>query len=176
MLELLKLFFPIIKRIVDRLFPDPQEQADIHKQLVALEAEINARSEEAFARYIEATQPKSDRVYVWANTLIALVRPVLAVFVVVSPIFFTEKWVKFLSVLQEAGVWGAIALAPAWVWVLGRDGVRMILGVVATLRGVPLPREALPPGLPEEPRNNQPVPKPRYDDSWRPEPIGPVDK
>ena len=173
MIELLKLFFPILKRITDKLFPDPQEQAEIQKQLMALEAEINTRAEEAFVKYIEATQPKSERVYVWANTLIALVRPALAVFVVVSPIFFTEKWVQFLKVLQDAGVWGAIALAPAWVWVLGRDGVRMILGIVASLRGTQIPVEALPPGISQpSPRKEIPTPS----DPWRPEPSGPGDK
>jgi hypothetical protein len=127
----------IVKLFLERVVPDPKERAELEKRL-----------SDDFARFMEATQPKGSEIYRWAATLIALVRPMLAVFVVITPIIWTKQWVEFLGVLKDAGIWGAIALSPAWVWILGRDGVRMILGIVATLKGTPIPKEVLPPGLP----------------------------
>ncbi|MEM4381874.1 MAG: hypothetical protein QXX19_06550, partial [Candidatus Caldarchaeum sp.] len=123
----------IIKLVLERVIPDPKERQ-------ALESKLS----DDFARFIEATQPKSSDIYRWAATLIALVRPALAVFVVISPIIWTDRWMSFLGVLKEAGIWGVIALSPAWVWILGRDGVRIILGVVATLKGLPIPDGVIP--------------------------------
>jgi hypothetical protein len=128
------------------ILKDPEDE----RKAQELVAKIQAQQEEAFARFIEATQPKAERVYVWANTAIALVRPLLCVFAVISPIIWTDRWIQFLGTLKDAGVWGAIALVPAWAWILGRDGVRMILGVVAGLKGG-IPNTLLPPGIPSSP-------------------------
>jgi hypothetical protein len=154
---MLPLLLPIIKTLLERVVPDPKERADLERQM-----------SDEFARFMEATQPKGNEIYRWAATLIALVRPALAVFVVISPIVWTQQWVAFLGVLKDAGLWGAIALAPAWVWILGRDGVRMILGTVAALKNTPVPKEALPPGL--QPGMQWPAPPTYRDDAWRPEP------
>ena len=144
----------IIKRIIDQVFPDPKEKAELEKRL-----------SDEFARFIEATQPKSSDIYRWASTLIALVRPALAVFVVVSPIVWTDRWLSFLGVLKEAGVWGVIALSPAWVWILGRDGLRLILGVVATMKGQKIPEASLPPGIPG-PSTNRPYENGYHENDW----------
>ena len=153
-------WLPLLTELIRRLVPDPREQAEINQQLQRLAAEEEARKEEAWQAFIAATTPSSERVYVWANTLISLVRPALAVFAVISPIIWTDRWVKFLGVLSEAGVWGAIALVPAWAWILGRDGVRMILGLVSGLKGVPV---QMPPGVPgpSRPQPRRPVEPPR---------------
>lgn len=149
----------IIKLVLERVIPDPKERQ-------ALESKLS----DDFARFIEATQPKSSDIYRWAATLIALVRPALAVFVVISPIIWTDRWMSFLGVLKEAGIWGVIALSPAWVWILGRDGVRIILGVVATLKGLPIPDGVIPPGIQREKKAPPPVEEPidnRPDLGWR---------
>lgn len=149
----------IIKLVLERVIPDPKERQ-------ALESKLS----DDFARFIEATQPKSSDIYRWAATLIALVRPALAVFVVISPVIWTERWMSFLGVLKEAGIWGVIALSPAWVWILGRDGVRIILGVVATLKGLPIPDGVIPPGIQREKKAPPPVEEPidnRPDLGWR---------
>lgn len=150
----------IIKLVLERVIPDPKERQ-------ALESKLS----DDFARFIEATQPKSSDIYRWAATLIALVRPALAVFVVISPIIWTDRWMSFLGVLKEAGIWGVIALSPAWVWILGRDGVRIILGVVATLKGLPIPDGVIPPGIQREkkappPPAEEPIDN-RPDLGWR---------
>lgn len=163
-----QLLIPFAKDLIERLVASPAEKLEAQKALAELElrarefeAKTEAAREDAFARLMESTQPKSDRVYVWANTLIALVRPTLAVFAVISPIIWIEQWKTFLNALEGAGIWGAIALVPVWAWVLGRDGVRMILGIVAGRRGkgdvdVDALREALPPGLPPAPKRRAP--------------------
>jgi len=130
------------------ILKDPEQELKAKQLLAELEARAEAARAEEFAAFIAATQPTADRVYIWANTLIALVRPALCVFAVVSPIVWTDRWVAFLRMLADAGIWGAIALVPAWAWILGRDGVRMILGLVSGLKGVPIPTTAAPPGIP----------------------------
>jgi hypothetical protein len=127
---------------------DPEQEMEAKRLLLEMEARAEAARAEEFARFMAATQPTADRVYVWANTAIALVRPALCVFAVVSPIVWTDRWTAFLNVLANAGVWGAIALVPVWAWVLGRDGVRLLLGLTAGFRGVAIPPEVLPPGIP----------------------------
>jgi len=147
----------LAKLLLERLVPDPKERAELEKKLA-----------DDFARYIEATQPKGSEVYRWAATLIALVRPALAVFVVLAPIIWTDRWVQFLGTLEKAGIWGAIALAPAWAWILGRDGVRMVLGVTALLRGQPIPKEVLPPSIyiPKAPKEPDQDLRNPYTDDW----------
>jgi hypothetical protein len=149
---------PLLKMLLERVVPDPKERADLERQM-----------SDEFARFMEATQPKGHEIYRWAATLIALVRPALAVFVVITPIIWTQQWVAFLGVLKDAGLWGAIALAPAWVWILGRDGVRMILGTVAAFKNTSVPKEALPPGLQPGPSVSWPAPPTYRDDAWRPD-------
>jgi hypothetical protein len=83
-----------------------------------------------------------------ANVFIALVRPGLAVFSLLSIVFWTDRWVAVLKVLADAGVWGAIALIPLWEFVIGRDGLRVVLGAIVSWRTGKAPAEALPPGVP----------------------------
>lgn len=153
-MNLLGLFFPILKDIIARVIPDPAQRLELQKQMAEAEAqarEAEAKAEEAraneFAAFIAATQPSADRVYVWMNTLIAAVRPAMAVFVLISLVVYTEKWQAILSTLAGAGIWGAIGISPLLVWVLGRDGLRMVFGAIATWKGGVVPPEVLPPGL-----------------------------
>jgi hypothetical protein len=133
------------------ILKDPEQELKAKELLAQLEAQAEAARAAEFAQFMAATQPHADRVYIWANTLIAFVRPALAVFAVVSPIVWTDRWVALLRQLADAGVWGAVALVPAWAWILGRDGVRMVLALVAGARGVPVPPAAAPPGVPAAP-------------------------
>jgi hypothetical protein len=130
------------------ILKDPEQELKARQILAELEAKAEAARAEEFAAFVAATQPASSNVYVWANTLIALVRPALCVFTVVSPIIWTDRWIAFLRMLADTGIWGAIALVPAWAWILGRDGVRMILGLVAGMKGTALPASVLPPSIP----------------------------
>lgn len=149
------LILPFLQNLVGKFIADPQERAkqELALQELALkvkeaEAQMEAAREKSFADFIAATQPSADRVWVAANTLIALVRPALAVFTAVTLIFWTDRWLEILRVLKDAGVWGAVGISPLLVWVLGRDGLRMVLGVVSAVRNGKVPDEVLPPGLP----------------------------
>lgn len=172
------LILPFIQQLIGKFIADPQERAKQEQALqeLAIKAkEAEARAEEArekaFADFIAATQPSADRVYVWANTAIALVRPSLAVFTAVTLIFYTQKWLEILRVLKDAGIWGAVGISPLLVWVLGRDGLRMVLGVVGTVRNGKVPDEVLPPGLPA----SAPQPKTVKPPVWTPPPLPPVE-
>lgn len=147
------LAFEAIKFLVSKLVASPQEKAEALERLQELEikareaeAKIEVAREESFARFVESTQPKSADSYRWVNSLIALVRPGLAVFVMLSLVFATEKWTQVLGALADAGIWGAIAISPLIVWVLGRDGLRLILGYVSMKTGHPIPPDTLPVG------------------------------
>ncbi|MGI0013785.1 MAG: hypothetical protein ACREBU_10135 [Nitrososphaera sp.] len=150
------LILPFLQNLIGKFIQDPTERAKQEQALQELalkakeaEARMEEAREESFARFIASTQPTSDNLYRWANTLIALVRPTLAVFTAVSLIAYTQKWLEILTVLKEAGIWGAIGISPLLVWVLGRDGLRMVLGVVGTIKnGGAIPDGALPEGIP----------------------------
>lgn len=175
---MIEIFLPILKDLIGRLLPDPAQRLEAEKALATAaaqareaEAQMEGARAKEFADFIAATQPSPDRVYVWANTLIALVRPALAVFTAVSLIVYTDRWLNILNVLKGAGIWGAVGISPLLVWVLGRDGLRMILGVVATARGTSIPAGVLPPGLPDEREpsgNGSPKPPSRPKPVWVP--------
>lgn len=191
---LVELIVPFLGKLLDRLLPNPKDKAEAQALLLDLELkakEAEARMEEArersFADFIAATQPKSEHIHLWAATAIALVRPALAVFTAVTVFTNTEKWVWFLETLGKTGIWGAIGLSPLLVWVLGRDGLRLVLGAISTARnGGHIPPEVLPPGLPvtrgaspSAPTPGRPVlpdkPKPPVWPVWRPPHLSPVE-
>lgn len=165
-------FLPFIKPVLDILLKRLDPATQIEAQRAILEMELQVRQAEAqaeaarakeFADFIAATQPSSERVYVWVNSLIALVRPAMAVFTLVGLIAWTEKWKEILTVLSASGIWGAIGISPLLVWVLGRDGLRMVLGAIAAVRGGQIPPEVLPSGIPTpapRPIPALPAPKP----------------
>jgi len=141
-------FLPIIGKIIDRVFPDPQDAADAKATLEEAAAKTEAARAEEFAEFIKATQPTSDRVYIWANTLIAMIRPVMAVFSLLAPFVWPVPWTNFIKVVAEGAPWSIVALSPMVVWILGRDGLRMVLGLASVVKnGGRIPPEVLPEGL-----------------------------
>lgn len=142
------------------IIKDPEQEL---KAKLALE-EMAARQDAAWVEYVKATTPQltlpaADRVAVWANTFIAilyglanvfisLVRPGMAVYVGVMTVGHWQQVREILGALAASGIWGAIWLAPLWVWVLGRDITRTLIGTVVSWRTGKVPLEALPPGIP----------------------------
>lgn len=158
------LILPFLKSLLERVLDDPVARREAQQQLAELdlrvreaEAQAEAAREQAFADFIAATQPSASRVYVLFNSLIALVRPAMAVFVLVSLVVYTEKWKEILTTLASAGIWGAIGISPLLVWVLGRDGLRLVFGAMGVLKGGGVPPEAVPPGIPSAAPATPPV-------------------
>jgi len=150
-----ELLIPFAKELIERFIPNPTERLAQERALAELEAQARdseAKAEAAraaeFASYIAATQPTPDRVYVWANTLIALIRPVMAVFSLLAPFLWVDQWTNFIKVVAEGAPWSIVALSPMVVWILGRDGLRMVLGLASVVKnGGKIPQEVLPDGL-----------------------------
>lgn len=141
-------FIPIIGKIIDRVFPDPQEAADAKVAVEEAVAKTEAARAAEFAEFIKATQPTADRVYIWANTAIALVRPGMAIFSLLAPFVWPAPWADFMKAMAENAPWSVVALSPLVVWVLGRDGLRMVLGLVSVVKnGGRIPAEVMPEGL-----------------------------
>lgn len=118
----------ILKFLGDRLFPSTEDRVKLEQMLIeaqAKEAEYRAREREQMAsEFIElmrATQPAPDRVYVWANTIIALVRPSISIALVLAMIFRTDTLLSLVKGFSEAGPAGWIILGPVLWWFFGRD-------------------------------------------------------
>lgn len=155
MIGLITLLFPLLKDILGRVLPNPQEKLDMEKALAqiearAREAEANAEAARAaeFAAFIAATQPSADRVYVWINSAIALVRPTMAVAAFIAPWLWPDRWQALLHAISANAPYSVVALVPVWAWVLGRDGLRMVVGAIAAFRSGTVPPGAFGPGIP----------------------------
>lgn len=125
---MLELILPILKRVLESVFPSPEQRLELEKALseaVQKEAESRAREREQitneFIEIIRATQPSPDRVYVWANTLIALVRPAISVTIVLAMVFRTDTIKSLVETFANAGPTGWIVMAPVLWWFFGRD-------------------------------------------------------
>lgn len=124
----------ILRPIIEAVFPSPEQRLELEKQaaeVLAKEAERQIKEREMqtaeFIKILETTQPPADRVYVWANTLIALVRPAISVSIVLAMIFRTETIKSLVDTFANAGATGWIVLAPVLWWFFGRD-VAKVLG------------------------------------------------
>lgn len=142
---------PIIKILkASGILKDPEAEAQLRAQL----AQIQAQQDQAFADYIKATTPDWSRVYPFANTLIALVRPSLAVFMPLSFMLWPDRWVQIMDAFAKMDVFGKFFIAaPTVVFVMGRDGLRALVALLGARMkngaSADLLREALPPGIPE---------------------------
>lgn len=99
------------------LLADPEQEVQFRRQLTDLE-QTNA---EVWVSFVKATMPDASRVYMWANTAIALVRPVLSTLIVGGMLFVPDRILALVKTFGEAGPAGWIILAPVLWWFFGRD-------------------------------------------------------
>lgn len=125
---MIELLIPFLKKIIDSVFPSPEQKLEVEKALseaMQREAEAKAKEREQisneFIEIVRSTQPSADRVYVFANTLIALVRPTISLLLVWAMIFRTETVKSLVASFADSGPGGWLVMAPVLWWFFGRD-------------------------------------------------------
>jgi len=139
------MIWEVLLELARRFLPTPQDRQEFEKLIMeakAQEAEARAKEREQMTRefitLLETTQPTPDRVYVWANTLIALVRPTVTLLIIGSVIWLPERLKEFLSAASASPTGFYLIMAPVLWWFfgrdinkfLGRDGLGVIGGVI----------------------------------------------
>lgn len=99
------------------LLNDPAEEVEFRRQVTELE-----KSEaQVWVEFVRATTPDPARVYMWANSVIALVRPTISTLIVAGMIFAPSRILDLVRTFGEAGPAGWIVMAPVLWWFFGRD-------------------------------------------------------
>ena len=99
------------------LLQDPQQEVDVRRQL----SELEKAQADVWVDFVRATSPNAGRVYVWANSIIALVRPAISTLIVGGMIFTPSRILDLVRTFGEAGPAGWIVMAPVMWWFFGRD-------------------------------------------------------
>jgi len=137
------------------LLQDPQQEVDVRRQLNDLE---KARAD-VWVDFVQATSPNAQRVYVWANTMIALVRPAISTLIVGAMIFAPSRILELVRTFGEAGPAGWIILSPLLWWFVGRDVNKVLAmhfgGLIPVGSGAVEPRPPVGPDLRQLRRESQ---------------------
>lgn len=135
------------------LLADPEQEVQFRRQLTDLE-QTHAQ---VWVDFVKATTPDASRVYIWANTAIALVRPTLSTLIVGGMLFVPDRILSLVKTFGEAGPAGWIVLAPVLWWFFGRDVNKVLAmrfgGLIPVGSGaVEMPQEPVrtAPGLPRD--------------------------
>jgi flagellar protein FlgJ len=84
-------------------------------------ADLEKTKAQVWVDFVRATSPDPNRVYVWANTIIALIRPTISTMVVGAMVFVPNRILDLVHTFGEAGPSGWIVMAPVLWWFFGRD-------------------------------------------------------
>lgn len=139
------------------LLSDPEQEVEIRRHLSDLE-KTNAQ---VWVDFVRATSPDPTRVYMWTNSVIALVRPAISTLIVAGMLFAPDRILDLVRTFGEAGPAGWVVMAPVWWWFFGRD----VNKVLAMKFGGMIPVGS---GAAEVPVPPRPDPGPREDieDRW----------
>jgi len=133
------------------LLPDPEQEVNFRRQLTDLE-QTNAQ---VWVDFVKATVPDASRVYVWANSAIALVRPAISTLIVLGMLVVPDRILSLVRTFGEAGPSGWIVLAPVLWWFFGRDVNKVLAmrfgGVIPVGSGAADPRPSEPRQAPAPP-------------------------
>lgn len=99
------------------LLSNPEQESEVREQLTKLEQ----TKAQVWVDFVKATSPDASRVYVWVNSLIALVRPAISTLIVCGMIFAPARILELVRTFGEAGPAGWIVVAPVLWWFFGRD-------------------------------------------------------
>lgn len=118
-------------------------------------ADLEKTKAQVWVDFVRATSPDPTRVYVWANTIIALVRPTISTMVVGAMILVPQRILELVRTFGEAGPAGWIVMAPVLWWFFGRDVGKVLAlrygGLIPVGSGAADPREPAPrPGRRDE--------------------------
>jgi len=155
----------LIQALVDLLkgiglLRDPSEEVEFRQAVADLE---KARAQ-VWVDFVRATSPDPARVYIWANSVIALIRPAISILIVGAMIFAPARILALVKTFGEAGPAGWMVIAPVLWWFFGRDVTKVVamhygglipVGSGSSERRTPQPRPvghdgALPPWEPLE--------------------------
>lgn len=159
--------WPVLRELAKGLgwLKDPEQERQAQLEFLRLVAEQDLAASEEFRQFLVATSPQPERVYIWANTWVAITRPAIT-WVVTGAIvasFFVEGISQRMIATIEAfnNPAGLIVLSiPLW-WFIGRDAVKMVaarLGVPVngTLPTPPSPQPPTPPSRgPAQPNTDE---------------------
>lgn len=99
------------------LLDKPEEEVEFRRAV----ADLEKAKAQVWVDFVKATSPDANRVYVWANTIIALVRPTISTMVVGAMIFVPNRMLDLVRTFGDAGPSGWIVMAPVLWWFFGRD-------------------------------------------------------
>lgn len=99
------------------LLPDSDQEEQVRRALTDLE---KAKAQ-VWVDFVRATSSDPTRVYMWANTVIALVRPAISLLIVLGMLFAPSRILDLVRTFGEAGPSGWVVLSPLLWWFLGRD-------------------------------------------------------
>jgi hypothetical protein len=109
-------------------------------------ADLEKTKAQVWVDFVRATSPDPNRVYVWANTIIALVRPAISTMVVGAMILVPQRILELVRTFGEAGPAGWIVMAPVLWWFFGRDVGKVLAlrygGLIPVGSGAAEPRES----------------------------------
>ena len=94
-----------------------EEEVEFRKAV----ADLEKTKAQVWVDFVRATSPDPNRVYVWANTIIALIRPTISTMVVGAMVFVPGRILELVRTFGEAGPAGWIVMAPVLWWFFGRD-------------------------------------------------------
>jgi hypothetical protein len=107
--------WPIAKWVLQALgFLGPEDkeaEREFHLRLMAAQEANRQALTEAFAAFQSLWRPPADRVYVWANTAIALFQPAIVGLVYYDMIFGSQRSIAMAQSLAAAGVPGLLVMA-----------------------------------------------------------------
>lgn len=143
---------------------DKEKERDFKLKLMEAEANERASLIKAFAEFQGLWRPSADRVYVWANTLVALFQPALLALVYYDVIWGQRRSITAAVDLSTAGIPGLLIMAimlfpfygPALVSAVGgafqaavdlaarRTGTSIPKSITNSPAGVPFPSSPEP--------------------------------
>lgn len=99
------------------LLQDPNTEVEVRRSL----ADLEKTKAQVWVDFVRATSPDPNRVYVWANSIIALIRPAISLLIVLGMLFAPSRILDLVRTFGEAGPSGWLILSPILWWFLGRD-------------------------------------------------------
>jgi len=125
------------------LLRDPNQEVDFRKAV----ADLEKAKAEVWVDFVKATSPDPNRVYIWANSVIALIRPAISTLIVCGMVFAPDRILELIRTFGDAGPSGWIIMAPVLWWFFGRDASKVLAmhygGLIPVGSGAAEPRFAL---------------------------------
>lgn len=153
------------------LLQEPEQEVGVRRAL----ADLEKTRAQVWVDFVRATSPDPARVYVWANSIIALVRPAISMMIVLGMLFAPSRILDLVRTFGEAGPSGWLVMAPVLFWFFGRDVNKILAmhygGAIEVGSGAatppPISREDTGPGrewlLPPDGDEGRQIPEPELD-------------